>query len=340
MLLPVIGSAIIGGLIGYSTNWLAIRMLFHPLEEKRIGDYRVPFTPGLIPKQRAALAKSLGDTVADYLVTPETLTTALAQPAFEQNLQDSLQAAWQGWLTDSRTLQEMLTDHELQTAADAAVERLISAILTLPQNEKFMQGLLTAGTEVFGAGWKQLLTPAMGQPGGTLSEMISHILQDEQIHTWLTDVIVQQCDRLQEQNKTWGEILPPELQAAIHDAILIHSPEWLDWLQDQLQTPHSKALIGSLVQEFVSSHTMLRLLTIFADTDRLTASLIQSLSKEEIRTRLSLFLLRSWERILQTPASSWAACCQVNEISARLPDLLSWLGQERTPRCYNNELGR
>ncbi len=45
-------ASIIGGIIGYLTNWIAIKMLFRPYEEKRIFGMKVPFTPGLIPKEK------------------------------------------------------------------------------------------------------------------------------------------------------------------------------------------------------------------------------------------------------------------------------------------------
>ena len=34
--------------IGYGTNYIAIKMLFRPRKEIRIGSCRVPFTPGVI----------------------------------------------------------------------------------------------------------------------------------------------------------------------------------------------------------------------------------------------------------------------------------------------------
>ena len=64
--------ALIGALIGGYTNHLAIKMLFRPHEAKYIGKWKVPFTPGLIPKRRDELAKQLGRTVVEHLLTPET----------------------------------------------------------------------------------------------------------------------------------------------------------------------------------------------------------------------------------------------------------------------------
>lgn len=63
--------ALVGAAIGAVTNHLAIQMLFRPHEAKYIGSWRIPFTPGLIPKRRDELAKQLGNTVIQHLLTPD-----------------------------------------------------------------------------------------------------------------------------------------------------------------------------------------------------------------------------------------------------------------------------
>lgn len=63
--------AIVGAAIGAVTNHLAIKMLFRPHEAIYIGSWRLPFTPGLIPKRRDELAKQLGNTVINHLLTPD-----------------------------------------------------------------------------------------------------------------------------------------------------------------------------------------------------------------------------------------------------------------------------
>lgn len=61
-----------GAVIGYFTNWLAIKMLFYPHEEKYIGKFKLPFTPGLIAKEKIALANKIGRVTEDYVLTDET----------------------------------------------------------------------------------------------------------------------------------------------------------------------------------------------------------------------------------------------------------------------------
>ena len=70
-------SALVGAVIGYITNWLAIKMLFKPHNEKRVFGIRIPFTPGLIPKEKKRIAKSIGETVSEHILTNEVIAQSL-----------------------------------------------------------------------------------------------------------------------------------------------------------------------------------------------------------------------------------------------------------------------
>jgi hypothetical protein len=77
---------LVGAVIGYITNWLAIKMLFRPLREMRVFGLRLPFTPGLLPRERKRISKSLGDTVAVELLTADVVRKRLAEPDIRSSL--------------------------------------------------------------------------------------------------------------------------------------------------------------------------------------------------------------------------------------------------------------
>lgn len=64
---------IVGGVIGYFTNDIAIKMLFRPYRAYHIGNWQVPFTPGLIPSNQERLAQRISDAIMGSLLTPEEL---------------------------------------------------------------------------------------------------------------------------------------------------------------------------------------------------------------------------------------------------------------------------
>ncbi|MEB3291601.1 MAG: DUF445 family protein [Synechococcales bacterium] len=68
-----IAPSIVGGIIGYFTNDIAIRMLFRPYRPWYIRNVRVPFTPGVIPRNQARLAQRVSDTIMSSLLTPDEI---------------------------------------------------------------------------------------------------------------------------------------------------------------------------------------------------------------------------------------------------------------------------
>ncbi len=74
ILIPVL----VGSLIGYLTNWLAIKMLFKPHYEKKFFGISIPFTPGLIPKERRRISKNIGNAVGTHLLSTDTIVDAIS----------------------------------------------------------------------------------------------------------------------------------------------------------------------------------------------------------------------------------------------------------------------
>jgi uncharacterized membrane protein YheB (UPF0754 family) len=66
--LKYLSSALLYGGVGWLTNVLAIWMIFHPYQEKRIASVKLPFTPGVVAKNKGRFALSMGDFVEKELL--------------------------------------------------------------------------------------------------------------------------------------------------------------------------------------------------------------------------------------------------------------------------------
>jgi len=64
---------VLGGIIGYYTNDIAIKMLFRPYRPIFFLGKKLPFTPGLIPSNQERLAENISQTIMQSLLTPEEL---------------------------------------------------------------------------------------------------------------------------------------------------------------------------------------------------------------------------------------------------------------------------
>lgn len=101
--------AIIGAAIGGVTNHLAIKMLFRPHNAIYIKNWRLPFTPGLIPKRRDELAKQLGLTVVNYLLTPETFKKKFFSKDIQDKVEHFVQTKVEETIfTNDKTIQDWL----------------------------------------------------------------------------------------------------------------------------------------------------------------------------------------------------------------------------------------
>ncbi|MGN0194731.1 MAG: DUF445 domain-containing protein [Pseudoramibacter sp.] len=90
-ILKLISGPLIGALIGYFTNFIAVKMLFFPKNEVRVFGHRLPFTPGAIPKGRKRLARKAGDVIAKRLITKEAIVSRMVEPEFEDAMVDQIE---------------------------------------------------------------------------------------------------------------------------------------------------------------------------------------------------------------------------------------------------------
>lgn len=71
--------------IGWMTNYLAIRMLFHPRQPRRV----LLWTwQGLLPKRQKELAEKLGQMVEEELISHEDIWAAVNDPDFHRRLRN------------------------------------------------------------------------------------------------------------------------------------------------------------------------------------------------------------------------------------------------------------
>lgn len=82
-ILKILSGPLIGAVIGYFTNYIAVKMLFRPHYPKKIGKCTLPFTPGIIPKRKPALAKAIGKAVGENLLTGEDIVSLFSSEETE-----------------------------------------------------------------------------------------------------------------------------------------------------------------------------------------------------------------------------------------------------------------
>lgn len=103
-------SILMGAIIGFGTNTLAVEMLFRPFTPKYLGKWRLPFTPGLIPKEQGRIAESLGALIEEELFSPEIVSNALNTPEAKISISGWLDRLFDAAAVSEKTPRELLIE--------------------------------------------------------------------------------------------------------------------------------------------------------------------------------------------------------------------------------------
>ena len=87
MLLKLCLSTVICAFIGWITNFIAIKMLFHPRRPVQIGSLTVQ---GIFPKRQKALAMNLAAVIEGELLSHDDIRQAMQRPEFSARLKDRI----------------------------------------------------------------------------------------------------------------------------------------------------------------------------------------------------------------------------------------------------------
>jgi uncharacterized membrane protein YheB (UPF0754 family) len=228
-----------GAVIGYITNWLAIKMLFRPLNEVRIFGIKVPFTPGLIPKERNRIAKSIGDAVGTHLLNPETLAEALCGEKVRKQIGIWIRIKIKEIREKNTTIKELtafFTGEKYcefiqwlkQSLADIVYRYLIStegreAISSVikKQAEKIIDNALEKGEAV----------------SKTISRYISDFAASDGAKYAVEEIVGKKLKGLEYENNTLKNIIPEEAVDALKDHIYRNDSSIAKMIGDVVKIP-------------------------------------------------------------------------------------------------------
>lgn len=88
--LKIIIPILVGALIGYCTNYIAIKMLFRPQKPIYVFGKKLPFTPGVIPKNKSRIAAAVGNAVGQNLFTNKDIVNAITESGLKNNLSEKI----------------------------------------------------------------------------------------------------------------------------------------------------------------------------------------------------------------------------------------------------------
>lgn len=129
---------LLGGFIGWFTNYLAIKMLFRPYKKVKIFGITIPFTPGLIPKEKARIANSLSTTIAKEFLNKKILIDYLTSDNTKRNIENTIGEIFLSLKNNQKTFYEFSTRYITKEKLEADIEKL-SLLLSNEIIKKFKE---------------------------------------------------------------------------------------------------------------------------------------------------------------------------------------------------------
>lgn len=177
-ILEIIAGPAIGAVIGYCTNYIAVKMLFRPLKPVKIGNKTLPFTPGIIPKGQGRMARALGQAVGEHLLTKEDFEKMLLSEDIKNAVVDAVLQKIEKLKDTEASLEEFLLQYTGQEEYDLMRDKLEDYI-----TEKITEGVenLDVGAIIVEEGTKEIKEKFKGG-------MLSMFLNDDLIQSVATPI--------------------------------------------------------------------------------------------------------------------------------------------------------
>ena len=257
---------LVGAFIGYLTNRVAIRMLFRPLKAWRLGRFRIPMTPGVIPSKRHQLADNIGEMVGEHLLTSDEISNSLQRDEFQEHLQILIESTIGSTLKkDLGSLKAIIPaayrtyfDIGVKTASYKIKEKL-HAYLRGDNASQILEESVEKWIDVVLAGKISDLIPAdhYGHLSTRLVDGLDQIFHDPSTETELASRISKEIRGFIGAGNSCADLLPDKIREAILEAVRDQTPRLLSQAARLLDDPEVKnRLVEAVIvaiEEFVET---------------------------------------------------------------------------------------
>ncbi|MFB6290392.1 MAG: DUF445 family protein [Candidatus Bipolaricaulia bacterium] len=256
----LLGLPLIASVIGYLTNWIAIRMLFRPLEEKKLLGHRIPFTPGLIPKRKSDIAENIGRAVGEHLLTPNALEARLGSPEVKEELEKALERWIESSLNKERSsLVEMVpekTGSELETLTEGLISELqegLDKLVAGEDLESIIKSLIEVGVENLSEKELGEVMPRWSHEKLILKldQILSKLADSDRLEHDIKGFWERKLTELKDSGGSVGDYLGEELTELIVRQVETYLPTLLKRGAELLDRPELRARLEELVVDLL-----------------------------------------------------------------------------------------
>ncbi|WP_415345178.1 DUF445 family protein [Clostridium perfringens] len=283
MKIYIIG-ALIGAVIGYITNWLAIKMLFRPREAKYIFGMKLPFTPGLIPKEKSRIANKVGETVGTHLLNSDSLSKALKDDKIKAKFNEVAKEKINQIINSNSTLENSLKNtlgENYYALKENMINNIAKTILESIQEEEFKNKVKFYIVDSI----KERLNKEPEKiidfiNSNKFREVIINTLEEEKTRDIIGKALLKEVKTLGKEDLTIEEVIPENIKPYIEEYVKSQKDTLVDIIKNLLRDDEVSHKIKSAINDNIPS-----IVSMFLSGDVIYGKLVslvdKSLSEEE-----------------------------------------------------------
>jgi uncharacterized membrane protein YheB (UPF0754 family) len=253
-------TVLFGALAGGITNRVAILMLFHPYEPARLFGRRVEWLQGAVPKNRERLAATIGRTVGTTLLTPADVAAELRderlRAAFDAQLRTLLAELLEG---EKPSVAELLPagavdelSRVLETVLDGVHERAIASLDSAEFADEATRLIETLADSLEGESLLESLGPErLEELRQRAADWLARVVESESFAATVRGHLDRASVRLLRPGRSFEELLPIGLVAAVEHAISDYLPIAMERLGRLLEDPRARARVERAIHDLL-----------------------------------------------------------------------------------------
>lgn len=283
MKIYIIG-ALIGAVIGYITNWLAIKMLFRPREAKYIFGMKLPFTPGLIPKEKSRIANKVGETVGTHLLNSDSLSKALKDDKIKAKFNEVAKEKINQVINSNSTLEDSLKNtlgENYYALKENMINNIAKTILESIKEEEFKNKVKFYIVDSIKEGLNKRPEKIIDFINSNkFREVIINTLEEEKTRDIIGKALLKEVKTLGKEDLTIEEVIPENIKPYIEEYVKSQKDTLVDIIKNLLRDDEVSHKIKSAINDNIPS-----IVSMFLSGDVIYGKLVslvdKSLNEEE-----------------------------------------------------------
>ncbi|MBU5437291.1 DUF445 domain-containing protein [Tissierella sp. MSJ-40] len=309
---------LVGAIIGYITNWLAIKMLFRPYNEKKFLGVHIPFTPGLIPKEKSRIAKSVGETIGVHLLSPEIVTEALASDKMSNQIRAWIEHNINSLKQSDKTIKTFLIsmgDENYNKLLNSVEKKFTDFICFQLRTQRFKDKVMDLIENKVFDHYSDDFYKIIKEKVELLMEDISSSVE---IKEALKNAIDDKINKLEYDQRTLNEIIPDNVVRGFKQYINEHSEDIGNALREMFENPLIKIKIKDSIVELVFKNVN-KVITMFMSPELISEKIFKAIenyiNNPQVDENIALIINVSIDKLLQSKISNIAS-----DVSSKIND--------------------